>query len=234
MANWHFASRTKRTSPAAPCHTVNALGNERTEDHFDLCEFWLLVPSPMLYGAGMAHEELLAQYARVAEGFTNVLNTIPADKWSASSPCEGWTVRDVAAHAIGAQNRWARGAEATNLADDADPVAEWANVLAAVNDKVATPGALDAMTEGPMGPMPAVQMLGMFMLTDLLTHSWDIAKGAGIPVTLDAEVVAQATARLLPMDAMIRRPGAFGPKVEAPEGADAQTALMAFLGRQVV
>ena len=187
----------------------------------------------MLYGAGMAHEELLAQYARVAEGFTNVLNAVPADKWSATSPCEGWSVRDVAAHAIGAQNRWARGAEATNLADDADPIAEWATVLAAVNAKVATPGELDAVVEGPMGPMPAVQMLGMFMLTDLLTHSWDISKGAGIPVTLDPEVVAQATARLAPMDAMIRRPGAFGPKVEAPEGSDAQTALMAFLGRQV-
>ena len=127
----------------------------------------------------------------------------------------------------------ARGAEATNLADDADPIVEWATVLAAVNAKVATPGELDAVVEGPMGPMPAVQMLGMFMLTDLLTHSWDISKGAGIPVTLDPEVVAQATARLAPMDAMIRRPGAFGPKVEAPEGSDAQTALMAFLGRQV-
>jgi uncharacterized protein (TIGR03086 family) len=190
-------------------------------------------PSRMLYGAGMAHEELLAQYSRVADTFTNVLNAVPADKWSAVSPCEGWSVRDVAAHAIGAQNRWARGAEATNLADDADPIAAWTDVLGAVNAKVATPGALDAMVDGPMGPMPAVQMLGMFMLTDLLTHSWDISKGAGIPVTLDAEVVEQATARLLPMDAMIRRPGAFGPKVEAPEGSDAQTALMAFLGRQV-
>jgi uncharacterized protein (TIGR03086 family) len=187
----------------------------------------------MFYGAGMAHEELLAQYARVADTFTTVLNAVPADKWSATSPCEGWSVRDVAAHAIGAQNRWARGAEATNLADDADPVAEWATVLAAVNAKTATPGALDVVVEGPMGAMPAGQMLGMFMLTDLLTHSWDISRGAEIPVTLDAEVVAQVTARMAPMDAMIRRPGAFGPKVEAPEGSDAQTALMAFLGRQV-
>jgi uncharacterized protein (TIGR03086 family) len=187
----------------------------------------------MFYGAGMAHEELLAQYARVADTFTNVLNAVPADKWSATSPCDGWSVRDVAAHAIGAQNRWARGAEATNLADDADPAAEWADVLAAVNAKTATPGALDAVVEGPMGAMPAGQMLGMFMLTDLLTHSWDISRGAEIPVTLDAEVVAQVTERMAPMDAMIRRPGAFGPKVEAPEGSDAQTALMAFLGRQV-
>ncbi len=61
----------------------------------------------------------------------------------------------------------------------------------------------------------------MIILTDLLKHSWDIGKGAGVSVTLDAEVVAQASARLLPI-AMIRRPGAFGPKVDAPEGSDAQ------------
>ena len=33
------------------------------------------------------------------------------------------------------------------------------------------------------------------------------------------------------MDEMMRGSGAFGPKVEAPPGADEQTRLLAFLGR---
>jgi hypothetical protein len=35
------------------------------------------------------------------------------------------------------------------------------------------------------------------------------------------------------MDEVMRRPGAFGPKVEPPADADAQTKLLTFLGRQV-
>jgi len=35
------------------------------------------------------------------------------------------------------------------------------------------------------------------------------------------------------MDAMIRRPGLFGPATEPPPGADAVIQLMAFCGRKV-
>jgi hypothetical protein len=34
------------------------------------------------------------------------------------------------------------------------------------------------------------------------------------------------------MDAMIRQPGIFGPKLDPPPGADEQTQLLYFLGRQ--
>jgi hypothetical protein len=35
------------------------------------------------------------------------------------------------------------------------------------------------------------------------------------------------------MDAMIRQPGVFGPKIDTAEGADLQTEFLQFLGRQV-
>jgi len=38
---------------------------------------------------------------------------------------------------------------------------------------------------------------------------------------------------LAPMDEKMRGPGAFGPKLDPPPGADEQTKLLAFLGRQV-
>ena len=34
------------------------------------------------------------------------------------------------------------------------------------------------------------------------------------------------------MDAMIRQPSVFGPKVEPPNGADVQTEFLCFLGRR--
>ena len=36
-----------------------------------------------------------------------------------------------------------------------------------------------------------------------------------------------------PMDAMIRQPGVFGPKVECAADADTQTQFLSFLGRKV-
>jgi hypothetical protein len=49
---------------------------------------------------------------------------------------------------------------------------------------------------------------------------------------LDEELVRHAYEGLKPMDAMIRQPGVFGPKLEPPAGADAQTEFLYFLGRQ--
>jgi hypothetical protein len=53
------------------------------------------------------------------------------------------------------------------------------------------------------------------------------------PGRIDADAAAQAYEALKPMDAMLRGPGMFKPAVEPPAGADTQTELLSFLGRQV-
>ena len=55
----------------------------------------------------------------------------------------------------------------------------------------------------------------------------------GADERLDEESVRQAYEALKPMDAMIRQPGFFDAKVEPPAGADEQTEVLCFLGRQV-
>jgi uncharacterized protein (TIGR03083 family) len=37
-------------------------------------------------------------------GFDAVIQRVPPDAWGADSPCEGWCVRDVVAHACGVMN----------------------------------------------------------------------------------------------------------------------------------
>jgi hypothetical protein len=59
-----------------------------------------------------------------------------------------------------------------------------------------------------------------------------LAKTAGIDVKLDPALVDEVYNALLPIDAMIRMPNVFGPKVEPPAGADPQTLLICFTGRQ--
>ncbi|MEZ5219031.1 MAG: hypothetical protein R2705_09920 [Ilumatobacteraceae bacterium] len=86
---------------------------------------------------------------------------------------------------------------------------------------------------GPMGPMPAEQVLGRLVASDVLVHTWDLARAVGGDEQLPADLVAGAYSGLKPMDAMIRRPGVFGPKTPCPEGADEQTEFLCFLGRPV-
>jgi uncharacterized protein (TIGR03086 family) len=81
--------------------------------------------------------------------------------------------------------------------------------------------------------MPAEQFLGRIISTDVLVHTWDLAKAVGGDESLPTDAVEGAYSGLKPLDELIRRPGVFGPKVEPPAGADVQTEFLAFLGRPV-
>jgi hypothetical protein len=81
--------------------------------------------------------------------------------------------------------------------------------------------------------MPADQMLGRILTTDTLVHTWDLARAVGGDEALAPDLVEGAYSGLKPMDAMIRRPGVFGDKVESAAGADLQTEFLSFLGRAV-
>jgi uncharacterized protein (TIGR03086 family) len=94
-------------------------------------------------------------------------------------------------------------------------------------------GDLSASVPTPMGPMPAEQFIGRFTCTDVLVHTWDLARAVGGDETLPADVVAQAYSGLKPLDGMIRNPGFFGPKIDAADGDDPQTEFLKFLGRKV-
>ncbi|NKV83195.1 hypothetical protein GS930_10860 [Rhodococcus hoagii] len=43
-------------------------------------------------------------YRRLAAAFTDRVDAVPADRWEAASPCEGWTARDVLTHVVETQS----------------------------------------------------------------------------------------------------------------------------------
>ena len=79
--------------------------------------------------------------------------------------------------------------------------------------------------------MPLEQLIGRLMTTDVLVHTWDLARATGQDETLDADAVSHAYSGLLPMDGMIRMPGVFGAKLDTPADAPEQTKFLRFLGR---
>jgi uncharacterized protein (TIGR03086 family) len=82
-----------------------------------------------------------------------------------------------------------------------------------------------------MGEMPVEMMVGRFLATDVLVHTWDLARAVGGDERIDAVACEQAHKGLLPMDAMLRGRGVFGDKVEPAADADVQEQFLNFVGR---
>jgi uncharacterized protein (TIGR03086 family) len=174
-------------------------------------------------------------YRVVSSGFGAAVKAVTPDQWGAQSPCDQWTARDLLAHVV--ENHRGviasvRGGESEPLAADEDPKQAWDNASRAIGEITVDPEALAKEIDGPTGKMPAGQIIGQFMTMDVLVHTWDLARAIGADERLDADSVRQSYEALKPMDAMIRQPNVFGPKLEPPVGANLQTEFLYFLGRR--
>jgi uncharacterized protein (TIGR03086 family) len=173
--------------------------------------------------------EAMDRFKGVVAGFDARVQAAPADAWDNQSPCADWKARDVVAHVA---DNLRRLAAMDPVAADDDIVPAWNASRDAMHNLVDTAD-LSATVDGPFGAMPLEQLLSRIVATDTLVHTWDLARAVGGDEALDAGSVAGAYSGMKPMDAMIRRPGFFGAKVDAPAGADEQTEFLCFLGRNV-
>lgn len=178
--------------------------------------------------------ETAERYASVAEAFTERIAKVPADAWDNPAPCEGWVARDVIRHVVETSafflGRTDAGVPAGPSVDE-DPAGAWAAardaVLAGLND----PAVAGTEYDTPMGKFTFEKTVGMFGVGDILVHTWDLARATGLDEALDAGEVHRLLTQMEPMDEMMRKGDAFGPKVEVPADADEQTRLIAFTGR---
>ncbi|SFW87246.1 TIGR03086 family metal-binding protein [Amycolatopsis australiensis] len=182
-------------------------------------------------------------YRRAQDGFGTVLAAVPADRWDAPSACAEWSVRDVAGHVVWGQHQlaaWATGEHYAETAGapgaphpavlaGADPVATWRAARAASAATLTEEALHHRITLPGLGDIPLAGVVTL-LITDLVAHRWDIGSATGQDVRLEPDLVAVAFdwARAN----VVRRPGFFGPELDAPAGADEQTRLLAFLGRR--
>jgi uncharacterized protein (TIGR03086 family) len=75
------------------------------------------------------------------------------------------------------------------------------------------------------------EVIDTFYTADVFMHTWDLARATGQDDTLDADLCATLLAGMEPIEEMMRSSGQYGPRVEVPEGSDAQTRLLGFIGR---
>lgn len=170
--------------------------------------------------------EVGERFRTVAAGFTARVEGVPEGGWERPTPCEGWVARDVVRHLVA----WVPGffgeRYGLDLAGipsvDDDPAAAWA----ALRD------ALQAALDDPAVDPDLEQVFAMIALSDVLIHTWDLARATGQGEALEPGEVARMVAGMEEADAAMRASEHFGPRVPVAPDADPQTCLIAFMGRQ--
>jgi uncharacterized protein (TIGR03086 family) len=156
--------------------------------------------------------------------------------WDAPSPVAGWTARDVVGHlttwfpeflASGAGIELRRGPSV-----EEDPVAAWqvhCDGVQAVLDDPET--AHRELTNPHIGSLPLENAIDQFYTADVFMHTWDLSRATGQDDRLDPGFCARLLGGMEQMEEVLRSSGQFGPRVEVPDGADTQTRLIGFIGR---
>jgi uncharacterized protein (TIGR03086 family) len=180
--------------------------------------------------------ETLARWKLVTDGFTQRLNAVTAEQWDNATPCTAFTVRQLVEHVIDVQRMGpkllgASGAIDTPIGPDLPGV--WQAVRAAALAAYEAEGALTKVVNTPIGQMSAEQFIAGPAIGDALIHTWDLARGIGADDTLPEAAcrIQLEGLKTIPED-FLRQPGRFAAAIEAPAGADAQTQLLCYAGRQ--
>ncbi len=70
-----------------------------------------------------------------------------------------------------------------------------------------------------------------FYTADVFMHTWDLSRATGQDDRLDPDFCAQLLGGMEQMEEAIRSSGQFGARVDVPVGADTQTRMLGFIGR---
>lgn len=182
-------------------------------------------------------ETIADRYRRRADAFGAKVAAVPADRWSAQSPCEDWKALDVVKHVSETPGMFFGFVGADFVPPppvDEDPVAAFESTRRQVIAALEDPSVAQKEFDGFMGRSTFEQGVDRFLSFDLVVHAWDLAQAAGLDDTMEPADIAALQEASKQFGDAIRGPGAFGPEVEPPAGADEQAKLLAFLGRTPV
>ena len=174
------------------------------------------------------------RHRQIAAEFTE--RVCGAHSWDAPSPVLGWTARDVVRHLTEWLPALVSGGAGVDLprgpSPDEDPVAAWqvhCDGVQAVLDDPETAGR--ELSNPHIGVLPLATAIDQFYVSDVFMHTWDLARATGQDDRLDPDFCAQLLSGMEPIEQLLRSSGQYGPRVKVPYGADTQTRLLGFIGR---
>lgn len=177
--------------------------------------------------------DIAAQYRRRADAFERLVAGTPPSRWSAPSPCDQWTARDVVVHVVDFHAKILTEDvgidDPPRLGGGDDPLTVFRatrSVVQRVLDDSATSAELATTLEWTVS-------------WDLPQHGWDLAMATGQDATIDPTDVEILWGPTDPADRATARHawqwqidnGWYAPHVDVPEDAPLQDRVLGFLGR---
>ena len=180
------------------------------------------------------------QHQRALMEFGRRVRAVTPDQWSAATPCSDWDVRALVHHLV-VEQLWVPDMLAGRTVEEVgdryegdrmgdDVVGAWEDAAAKARDAVERVD-LEQTVHLSYGDVPAEHYVAQ-MTADLAVHAWDLARGIGGDENLDNALVEWVYDFTLPHADALAASGLFADLVPVPEGADAQTRLIALYGRQ--
>ncbi len=185
----------------------------------------------------------LGELSSTLDSFRARLDQLETDQWDLPTPCTEWDVAELVRHVIAgnvmvtAIVRGADHAAVVSMLDDyvltADARDEFDQSSASMLAAFGEPGALDRTVAHAVGEIPGVQ-LPRFRTGDVLVHTWDLARAAGMDEQLHPGIVRSIWADVEPMAPTLGMVGSFGAGPSGALGPDApaQELLLDAFGRR--
>jgi uncharacterized protein (TIGR03086 family) len=168
---------------------------------------------------------------------------VSSGQWTAPTPCERWSVRDLVVHLVEGCRMTVRLLEGASVEEARsvfrqphgdDLLAELDPVLAAEAEAFSRADSLTMTVHHPAaGDIPG-QLLLEFRTTDYALHSWDLARATGSDEELPEVLVASVWEALQPMVPIIDKTGVYGSGPSGTVDGDAplQRRLLDLSGRR--
>jgi uncharacterized protein (TIGR03086 family) len=185
--------------------------------------------------------DVLTRYEAAVDVFDGVVHQVGDGQWSDPTPCTEWDVRELVNHVVGEQ-AWVTpllaGRTVAEVGDaldgdllGTDPAAAWHHHSGEAHTAFSALGALDRTVHLSYGDDSAVSYCDQLTF-DAIVHAWDLARATGADEQLPDDLVGWAIGWVTPVLPMYQAAGIVAPPVEVPADADAQTRLLAMVGRQ--
>jgi uncharacterized protein (TIGR03086 family) len=177
-------------------------------------------------------DALAARHQRACDGFTRVTRAVTDDQWTAPTPCPEWDARALVEHVIGFHEFLLLrplGVRANRPREG--PADRWAATSEALfTTLAANDGVLDRATALPGGGESTPRTMLAALTTDVLVHTWDLARATNVDEPLDEELCADAY-EAVRATGLARDGQMIGPEVPAGDEVAPSTRLAAFYGR---
>jgi uncharacterized protein (TIGR03086 family) len=167
--------------------------------------------------------DFVDRHRRACDGFAAVARRSDPD-WDAQSPCDEWDARAVVEHVIGFHEMLVlRPAGVRAHRPRTGPSERWDATQVALFEALARPEVVEA--PGIAGVLPTLS-------TDVLVHTWDLARAFGVEVVLDRELVDLALRQAGRNADALASSGMYAPPTAVDAGASAQARMLAAYGRR--